>query len=101
MTDFQTQKVKKSAATDGFVSIPGVLPKQDKRLASIAVTTNHLHNDFLQRRRTLVFHLDDIDRIRFNSIPKLELWIEIFNKFKPMPLQEKILITYRTDKLRI
>jgi len=35
----------------------------------------------LDRTRQITLFLDDIDRIKFNAIPKLDLWREIYQRF--------------------
>lgn len=53
----------------------------DKRLASYCSTTNKWQHP--PRKNFIVLKLESINQELFNSIDKLQLWIEIFNKFKP------------------
>lgn len=52
----------------------------DKRLASYCCATNHWN--YPSRKSWVILKLDSIDHELYNSIDKLQLWIEIFNKFK-------------------
>lgn len=53
----------------------------DKRLASYCSTTNKWI--YPQRKNYTIVYLDSIDQEAYNKINKLDLWIEIFNMFKP------------------
>lgn len=52
----------------------------DKRLASYAITTNSW--GFPQRRTIRLLNIKYIDKERFNSIDKLQLWSQLFKKYK-------------------
>lgn len=56
-------------------------PSSDKRLASYYTITDKWQ--FPQRNNFIVLHINSIDWDKFESIDKLELWREIFKKFKP------------------
>jgi hypothetical protein len=81
MTDYDTSLVKDIASNDGFV-INSNTKETNKRLASVCYTSNSIGSGFLNRRRSICLFLKNIDKIRFNSIDKTKLWIEIFNRFK-------------------
>lgn len=53
----------------------------EKRLASYCSTIDEWR--FPQRNNYVVLPVKNIDWVSFRSIDKLQLWIEIFNKFKP------------------
>ena len=78
MSEFDTRLVKRTASSHGFRTMIG---ESDKRLASVCATTNTVNLGMLDRERQILLYLKDIDRIRFNSIPKLELWREIYSRF--------------------
>lgn len=61
--------------------IGGKIISSDKRLASYCSTTNKWQHP--PRKNFIVLKLESINQELFNSIDKLQLWIEIFNKFKP------------------
>ncbi len=81
LTEYSPTIIKKTISSDGFMIHRA--GGTNKRLASVAYTTNHIRPDLKDRRRSIVFFIDSIDTIRFNSIDKKALWIEIFNRFKP------------------
>ena len=56
-------------------------PGTDKRLCSYCTTTQKWR--YPQRKNVIVLSLESIDWELYNSIDKLELWREIFFKFKP------------------
>lgn len=55
-------------------------PRCDKRLLSYCGTTEKWNNP--ARKNVIVLEVESIDWEKFNAIPKLHLWQEIFNKFK-------------------
>lgn len=55
-------------------------PECDKRLISYCGTTEYWHNP--PNKNCIVLEVESIDWEKFNSIPKLDLWQEIFNIFK-------------------
>lgn len=67
----------------GTSDVPGErrYASTNKRLASYCSTTNKWQ--YPPRKNFIVLKLESINQELFNSIDKLQLWIEIFNKFKP------------------
>lgn len=80
-SDYETSKFKEAISNDGFQVIPGEKTKVIKRLASLVFTSNSIPHSLVSRKRTICLFIKDIDRIKFNSIDKELLWIEIYNRF--------------------
>lgn len=55
-------------------------PVCDKRLISYCGVTEKWHNP--PNKNCILLEVESIDWEKFNAIPKLQLWQEIFNKFK-------------------
>jgi len=85
-TEVSKSALKTALASDGFKIIEGNLPVCEKRLASFCSTSNTPPRSL---RSTIVLQLESIDKIRFNSIDKLKLWIEIFHRFTPKVFENK------------
>lgn len=87
-TEF-TKKLLNKSMEDNFIvrgdksfrDVVDVDASCNKRLASYCSTTNHWQHP--PRNNFIVLHLESINHELFNNIDKLQLWIEIFNKFKP------------------
>lgn len=84
--EFEYQKQQKILEEDNFIVYEEnaralIHPGTDKRLCSYCTTTNKWR--YPQRKNVIVLSLESIDWELYNSIDKLELWKEIFFKFKP------------------
>lgn len=90
MSEFDVSKVKRAVSNDGFKIVnPNTdKPRAEKRLASVCYSTNNIKFSMENRKRCVILYLKKIDWIKFDSIPKDLLWIEIYNRFL-----EKKLIT--------
>lgn len=84
--DFEYKKTQDIIEQDNFYVYPHVKdlidPGTDKRLCSYCSTTTHWN--YPQRKNVTVLKVESIDWEKYNAIPKLELWIEVFNLFKPL-----------------
>ena len=84
--DFQYQKEQDWMEEDNFIILEENVsklkhPGTDKRLCSYCTTTEKWR--YPQRKNVIVLRLESIDWELYNSLDKLELWREIFFKFKP------------------
>jgi len=55
-------------------------PRAEKRLASICLSTNNAKEKYISVNSSITIYLKDIDLIKFRSIDKELMWIEIYNR---------------------
>ena len=83
---FDFKKQQDIIEEDNFIVIEEnakqlIEPGTDKRMCSYCSTTDNW--SFPQRKNVIVLHLESVDWEKYKSIDKLQLWREIFFKFKP------------------